>query len=212
MTRFPLARSSLATFPAPQRQRGVVLIIALVMLLILTLIGVAGLRDTQLQERMAGGAQDRELALQAAETALREAEQAIASGSIVDSSSTAQYKNYEASDGGTDNIADLQRTNSGTPVTEAVYWRDVYDWTGNSGNNSFIVTTSLSGLSSQPLYVIERLPYNYSVIPDSWNDTGATTTGSTKITDYIITARGVGSTPDAVVILQSQYRDVYVYP
>lgn len=212
--RYPFSRSLLPSLPTPQRQRGAVLIIALVMLLILTLIGIAGLRDTQLQERMAGGAQDRELALQAAEAALRAAEADIASGAAAagDSGTTAQYKNYEASETPNDNVADLQRTNGGTPVTEAAYWRDVYDWTGNSGNNSFILASSLSGLASQPLYVIERLPYNYSAVAGSWNVTNATTTGTPKITDYIITARGVGSTPDAVVILQSQYRDVYVHP
>lgn len=205
MKRFP---PILSAFPAPQKQRGVVLIIALVMLLILTLIGVAGLRDTQLQERMAGGAQDRELALQAAETALRTAEGAITSGNAAADNNGDQYRDYRAPlDGGLDSVAGLQRQNSGgVPVIESVYWRDVYDWTGNGGNNSFSDGTSLSGLSAQPLYVIERLPYSYSAVPGSFNASG--TAGDPLVSDYIITARAVGSSPDAVVILQSHFRVV----
>jgi type IV pilus assembly protein PilX len=57
-----------------RHQRGAALIVGLIMLLLLTLIGVAGMRDTLLQEKMAGNMRDREIALQAAESALRAAE------------------------------------------------------------------------------------------------------------------------------------------
>lgn len=57
------------------RQKGAVLIVALIMLLLLTIIGVAGMQDTNLQEKMAGNLRDHNLALQAAEAGLRHAEQ-----------------------------------------------------------------------------------------------------------------------------------------
>lgn len=55
-------------------QSGTVLIIALVFLLLMTLVGVAAMQGTTLQERMAGNHRDRNLAFQAAEAALREGE------------------------------------------------------------------------------------------------------------------------------------------
>lgn len=59
-------------------ERGAVLLVSLIMLLLLTIIGVAAMRDTNLQERMAGNMRDRNLAFQAAEAGLRFAEQQIA--------------------------------------------------------------------------------------------------------------------------------------
>lgn len=59
------------------RQRGVALIIALVLLVVATLIGLAASRGTMLQERMSGNTFDRSLAFQRAESALRAAEVVI---------------------------------------------------------------------------------------------------------------------------------------
>lgn len=55
-------------------QSGVVLAISLIMLLLLTLIGFSALQSTGLEEKMAGNMRDRNLAFQAAEAALRDAE------------------------------------------------------------------------------------------------------------------------------------------
>ncbi|XXF08206.1 pilus assembly protein PilX [Pseudomonas sp. D2-3] len=60
-------------------QQGAILIVALIMLLLVTIIGLASIRGTSLQERMAGNLRDQELALQAAEAALRKGEAAVAS-------------------------------------------------------------------------------------------------------------------------------------
>jgi type IV pilus assembly protein PilX len=59
------------------RQRGIALIIALVLLVAATLIGLAASRGTMLQEKMSGNTFDRSLAFQRAESALRAAEGAI---------------------------------------------------------------------------------------------------------------------------------------
>ena len=61
-----------ATFaPAPTRQRGVVLVIALVMLLVVTMLSVSTLSQTAQQERMSGNVRDRNMAFQAAEAAVQ---------------------------------------------------------------------------------------------------------------------------------------------
>lgn len=72
-------QSSLQVFATRQSTRGtqsgVVLIIGLIVLTLMTMIGLAVMRDTSLQERMAGNLRDRDLAFQAAEAALRAGEQ-----------------------------------------------------------------------------------------------------------------------------------------
>jgi type IV pilus assembly protein PilX len=63
--------------PAMRKQRGVALVVALILLLVATLIGLAASRGTVLQERMSANTYDRSLAFQRSEAALRAAEAAI---------------------------------------------------------------------------------------------------------------------------------------
>lgn len=56
------------------RQRGISLMIVLILLLVTTMLGVVVLRGTLLEERMSANMYDRSLAFQAAESALRRAE------------------------------------------------------------------------------------------------------------------------------------------
>jgi type IV pilus assembly protein PilX len=68
-----------------KQQRGVALVVALILLVVATLIGLAASRGTLLQERMSSNSFDRSLAFQRSEAALRAAEAAItADGDIVD--------------------------------------------------------------------------------------------------------------------------------
>jgi type IV pilus assembly protein PilX len=62
---------------AVRQQSGVVLIMCLVMMVLMTIVGMAGIRVISTQERMVGQAFDRTLSFQAAESALREVEQNI---------------------------------------------------------------------------------------------------------------------------------------
>jgi len=66
---------NLRNFHAPQRQHGITLVIVLLLLIIVTLLGLAAMRGSILQERMAGNVSARGLAFQSAETALRVGEQ-----------------------------------------------------------------------------------------------------------------------------------------
>ena len=58
----------------PNRERGTALIIAMLFLVILGMLGVTTMTNTTLDERMAGNSRDRDIAMQAAEAALRDAE------------------------------------------------------------------------------------------------------------------------------------------
>ena len=61
---------------APFRQRGVTLVVVLVLLLVVTMIALISLRGTLMEERMSANVLDRSLAFQSAEAALRAGESA----------------------------------------------------------------------------------------------------------------------------------------
>ena len=60
-----------------QAQRGMVLLVSLVFLLLLTLIGLSSMQSANLQEKMAGSVSLRNQSFQAAEAALRVGESAV---------------------------------------------------------------------------------------------------------------------------------------
>lgn len=66
-------------FVQRRKPRGAALVVVLILLLLMTLLGLASLRGTLLEERMGANSLDRSLGFQAAEAALRQAE-AIADG------------------------------------------------------------------------------------------------------------------------------------
>lgn len=91
-----LAPLSLTRQTRQIRQRGVALIMSLIMLVVVTLTALTGMRNTSLQERLAGNLYDRSIALQTADLALSEAESwllatarstILSSGRVIDCSS-----------------------------------------------------------------------------------------------------------------------------
>lgn len=76
------SRPERRTRPAPKQgyrgrlragQTGIALVLALLLLVVLSMIGIAGIRGTIMQQKMASNQYDRELAFQSAEAALRAA-------------------------------------------------------------------------------------------------------------------------------------------
>lgn len=66
------------SFHHPHQQRGISLLVVLILLLIMTLLGLAILRGTMMEERMTANMYERSLSFQAAESALRQGEQVAA--------------------------------------------------------------------------------------------------------------------------------------
>jgi type IV pilus assembly protein PilX len=71
--------------PRLHRQRGVALVVSLILLLVATIIGLAASRGTLLQEHMSANSFDRSLAFQRAESGLRAAEGAITTNWVITS-------------------------------------------------------------------------------------------------------------------------------
>lgn len=66
----------------PGRERGMALVIGLMILVVMTLISLSAMQTTLLQERMAGAFQSHHLALQSAEAALNRAERHLRGSSL----------------------------------------------------------------------------------------------------------------------------------
>src|SRR5690625_695985 len=104
------------------------------MVLLISLIALAAIRGSGLQELMAGNMRDRNLAFQAAEAALRDAEARLEPSPPSFDGSVVGF--MEALNGS---------TSSG-------YW-DNYGWT----NQSVQTSLSLDGVSQAPRYVVEKV-------------------------------------------------------
>jgi type IV pilus assembly protein PilX len=71
---------SRAARTAPRRQQGVALAVVLILLLVVTLLALASLRGTLMEQRMSASMRDRSLSFQVTEAALREAERTVGIG------------------------------------------------------------------------------------------------------------------------------------
>lgn len=189
----------------PGRQRGMALVVSLILLIVVTLVGLAGMRGTILQERMAGGAYDRETGFQAAEAAL-----ALGAKDFI---SNRQAWNKTISD----NSAHLDCSNqscSSNPNGSI----DNKLWVSVSAGTSDTTFTAIDK-NNPPQYVVQLLG------PCSSSGAGASYTGTTdqneggpggvqlnnQGTCYRITARAIDPTASenadrAQVLLQATYR------
>ena len=165
-------------------QSGAVLVISLIILLIMTLLGVTAMGTTTLEEKMAGNMRDRNVALQSSESALINAETAIAGLSLAPS--------IEENCTTTNCAWPLNRlTDIGS---QSASW-----WVSNTLEYGTSGAVDISGVQADPRFVIEEQAF----VPDSLD---ITQDGSRSGTNYYrITARGTGATNDAQVVLQSTY-------
>lgn len=173
-------------------QRGAALFVALIFLLVLTLLGTTATTNNSLQERMAGHTRDRDLSFQAAEHALAAADDWIRSQTLDDMDDLVTGSGVSC----TDQVADdgiRCFDESNPPPNDSDYWRNSFNW-ASADLLSPPTGQSLGHLHAQPLYVIERMP-DYTDL----------TSGDTY-RYYRVTARGVGGSGDAIVILQAMYR------
>ncbi len=178
----------------PSRQRGVVLAIALIMLVILTLLGVSALQVTGLEERMTGNMRDRSLAFQSAEAALREGERQL---DVPDSNlPTFNDTNgfYTAPGEGDPPVwADY----IGASADSATFWSTNGRPYGGADGDA-----SVDGVGAQPRYIVEELPY----VPGVGDSFEASLPQDQLPSYYRVTARATGGTDTAVVVLQTTYR------
>jgi type IV pilus assembly protein PilX len=167
--------------PSPRsRHNGSVLIISLLILVVLTLIGITAMSTSGLEERMAGNVRDEQVAFQASEIALRDAEAFI--------EGIASTAGFNGTNG-------LYPQGSSLDISP-----DSAIWTGN---NSAVYGGALGDEKTPPRYVIEVLDTqgNNDVNIGGYGDSS----GVGAVADFRITARGTGISNSSTVILQSYY-------
>lgn len=167
-----------------RHETGAALIVSLVMLLLMTMIGIFAMRTSIMEEKMAANQIDRDIAFEAAEIALREAEIEILSWTDY------PLATNDGSDKGvwTRDVMD-PTSNNATP-----WWGETSEtWWQNNANS--IVATKPAGSIGDPRYVIEE------VYKDRGDLESDPSTGTKKF--YRVTARGLGASTQARVLLQS---------
>lgn len=181
------------------RQSGAVLITALVLLLIMTLLGLASMQNTSLEERMAGNMRHANIAFQAAESALRQGEAWIASRTA---------EPTPTSDGSS-GIWSLDGPESLPSSFDSAYpwWQQLIDtdW-AKSGVSTYDHTLKTAGSvnldSAMPRYVIEERRF----VSDSLELGQGSETGRMF---YQVTARGTDVSGRMQVMLQSSFARRY---
>ena len=171
-----------------KRQRGVVLFIALILLLVLTSLGVVLARMQMVEERMAGNENNHQLAFQAAEAALRAAEDDLGTGVYANAQ-------FAANTGGLYQLW-AEPTMLAAPfdsIVNTVNWNDPTVTLPYRGPP----LTGIPANAQQPTVVIEMLPA--VTIPSC--SSGAGSPGSV----FRITARAVGGDGTSQTTLQSVY-------
>lgn len=180
-------------------QRGAVLAVSLLILLVMTIIGVASMSSTTLQERMANNNNQRQIAFQAAEAALRAGETFLVAniGSVTDLAT-----NFDA----TAPVAGLYSERA--PVVGMASYplpsaTNIFDDTGWLAAGNAIELSSFTTLSRPPRFIIEymgradRPPTGYGGKKQD-----------TRQYAFQITAIGwgEGAVPTARYVLQSSFR------
>lgn len=192
------------------RQDGAALAICLIILTLLTVLGVTAVKSSIVETRIASNMHDRQLAFEAAEAALRDAE--------------AWLKSLDANPDATDTPQTVELDEDDNPLPNNDVWikgvltnnedgdnnksddisiRDI-DW-GAIGEQYGAVTKAddIDDVAEQPRYVIEL----FTFIPD---DSSAETLAAGKGQFYYrITARAVGATETTTKLLQTIFRIRY---
>ncbi|MCL1860225.1 MAG: PilX N-terminal domain-containing pilus assembly protein [Proteobacteria bacterium] len=144
--------------PVFRPQRGAALIIAMILLLVMSLLAVASLRGTLMQERMSANTHDRDLAFQSAEAGLRMGEQQAENW--VRNGADPDWPDCRNPDAGglyrhrnTGPNADPQCPQplweGPAPGDNGAFWRDAANDAGVPFNNE--------GLSLAPFYIVELI-------------------------------------------------------
>lgn len=183
---------SSTNYRSPTTQRGVVLIVGLVMVLLMTIVGLSAIRGTGLQENMAGNMRDRNIAFQAAESVLREGETVV--------SPETPSKDLPAFNCAKGKGACLDL--SSVPEKSVIYMTDA-EW----GEAAKVSAMDIH-VAEKPSYLLEELEVDMGASAAAEGSAidvgGMMTTGDA--TPYRVTAKGFGLSQDAEAVLQSAYK------
>lgn len=181
------------TFIPIKQQSGVTLIVGLIMVLLLTIIGLAAIRGSNMQEMMAGNARDHQIAFEAAEAALRDGESNLINGhtSIDGKISSNAVGFYEGFD---------------TPGHFFWLGRDAGSITAfNWDSEAATYSGNLAHVNEQPKYAVEKLDDLAPGMDGSAAGFKSVQQQEPRVM-FRVTTRGEGANENTVVVLQTTYR------
>ena len=204
-------------------QRGAVLLLALIFLLLMTMLALSAAGRSLLQERMVGGLRNAQLAEMGAEAAVRGVEWKLwsfsARGLRLDCPSDLLGSCYSF-DPATPNIAAIRfRTGAGWPANTDLGASTEYrgdggvaiDYITLRGSTLTGESQKIAGLTKNPRYIIERLgqetpPGVGSQVEGGVTAAyGSTSTPSTSLWIWRITARSTGGNANSVRLVESTF-------
>lgn len=182
-----------------QPQRGAVLVISLLILVVVTLIALAGSESTIFQEKMAHNLRETNTAFQSAESGLREAELWINTLEEAPTPLSAATCT-SACDLSHDVWAENQPAGGNLAWQNASWWssngrRYGVDYSGGSATEN----RSIDDVNQQPRYVIEL---------SNWTSDSLVVGGTHPppvVNYYTVTTMGTGATDTAMAILESTF-------
>lgn len=159
-------------------QNGATMAVMLLMLFVITLLGVSAIQVTHMQEKMTANLQDKEMSFRAAETALAAGEDWLLAQTS-EPAVTAGCSAFPCVQESFLNFSYTAQTSS--------WWQ----------SNSAVYTSQLDNITTSPRYIIEFIQF----VPDT--PVIGTAGASSGVYFYRVTARGTGSTNEAVTVLQA---------
>lgn len=205
MRNFPRKHSGIAA----RRQRGAVLVIALIFLMLLTILAISASGSSLLQEKMVAATRNAQLAHWGAESALRGAEWRLWTASVKPSTRIQCGASLES--------ADCYRVDSNVTNAAVVNFRTSSGWntTSTEAGTAYTLdytaapTTGASAqLDQPPVYLIEDLGIELPPGTGPQSEYGSRQAEgylSTSRHVFRITARSTGGNDNAVSLLQSTF-------
>lgn len=179
----------------PAAQRGMVLLVGVVLLMVISLVALAGMRASILEERMAANLRLQNLALQGAEAALREGERWLAA---IDARDENLLPRDALCDANPENcVYGLEALGGADRIDLTCSDADAL-WQGEAVRS---YDTEINGLEAAPRYLIEDLNRRE---PDDLSDPGA---GGYDF--YRLTAWAAGQGAASCIVLQTTYKKRY---
>lgn len=187
----------------PHRQRGVVLVIALIFLLLITILAIAASGTSLMQLRLAGGLRSSQMADFGAESALRGAEWRLWTASNVDpmACTTSGPICYKYDPAALNEDVESFRNSPG--------WVDTGSTTYSAGKLTAESADKTFKLTKDPVYLIEDLGVELPAGAGSQHESGQSSpgTGNTSVDSHIyrITARSTGANDNTVRVIETTF-------
>ncbi len=183
----------------PPLQRGAVLAISLIILVVMTILGITAMQTTVVQEKMAGNLRDKDVAFRAAEAGLQVALTYL----------ERQTEPPEVNSAGTRNVwpgctvddADSCAGKGNVSVLEAA--GQAVDYDDATAWGAGVVSAPLTGVAAQPRIAIE-----HRYVPPLDVEAAALGDG---LHFYTVSALGYGASNRTKVLLQSTVAKVYAW-